>query len=514
MFEGGVLWFRVLAAIINTITFIISYKILSRYINKYYVLIALLMVLIVNDFGYLVFYHNHLTGLLVVTSIWFLIKGLTENKMLFLGISGFVCAVNVFSRLPNLSLFILIVCIPFYYYLKKEPVVKSIKLMLYYALGIVLGLLFMILLLLSLGHLDIMKQAILGIADSAKTISSNHNFLSVITEYILSYKLAVKSIIKLLLLSALIFYITNKLKANKIFINLFIIVSIIMFSFLLKFNNVFILYGLLLIGTIGSLLSNYYSTEVKLISLCALIIAVFLPLGSDRGIANGGYMSIWLSVPIFFHFISQQKERIITFKIFDQRQLLSINRKFIKLWSVIFITSYFIVKLSHISQEAYFDKGNRFKKTSIVNNDLTKGVYTTAHRAKIINSLLPNIDKYVKQGDYLLAYDNIPMIHFLTKTKPYMYNPWVWVYDGYSFEKNMKRAEAEIPALPIILQQKFETIVEFSLPDVNYMSELKENSYRYNKQRMKAMNDFIKRNEYKIVWSNEYFNIYKTNKGS
>jgi len=106
------------------------------------------------------------------------------------------------------------------------------------------------------------------------------------------------------------------------------------------------------------------------------------------------------------------------------------------------------------------------------------------------------------------------MIHFLTETKPYMYNPWVWIYDSYSFENKIRRAEKELPVLPIVVQQKFKTIQEFSEPMTDYMDERKEETNEYNKGRTISMNDFLERNEYEIVWSNAYFNIYKSYKNS
>ena len=93
-----------------------------------------------------------------------------------------------------------------------------------------------------------------------------------------------------------------------------------------------------------------------------------------------------------------------------------------------------------------------------------------------------------------------------------MYNPWVWIYDGHSFEKNIARAEKEIGVLPIIVQQKFDTVGSFSQPITNYMSENQDTSVFFDKRRVVAMNAFIKRNNYEIVWSNPYFNIYKSNK--
>ena len=70
-------------------------------------------------------------------------------------------------------------------------------------------------------------------------------------------------------------------------------------------------------------------------------------------------------------------------------------------------------------------------------------------------------------------------------------------------------AENNIEELPIIIQQKFETIYQFSEPISGYMSLDKENDNFFNTSRTKVMLDFINRHHYKMVWSNDYFNIYK-----
>lgn len=196
------------------------------------------------------------------------------------------------------------------------------------------------------------------------------------------------------------------------------------------------------------------------------------------------------------------------FKFINKKLKLQIHQKTIQifLWSV--IIAFILLKGYNISQEAYFDNGNRFKKTHTINNSLAKGIYTTERRAKIINELLHNLENIVQPNDYLLVYDKMPMIHFLTKTKPYMYNPWVWIYDYNSFEKKLQKAETEIQSLPIVVQQKFETIYEFSEPIKDYMTTNKENDNFHSNERNAIMNAFLKRNNYEITWSNEYFNIY------
>src|SRR5690606_20427577 len=129
----------ILAIIVNTFTFIITYNILKPYMNKRFVLVGLTMVLFANNFGFLTFYHNHITALLAVLSIYYLVKGLSENKNWALVLSGFLIAINVFSRIPNITLFVFVLAIPFSAYLNKRPLSSIVKPTLKFLLGSILG---------------------------------------------------------------------------------------------------------------------------------------------------------------------------------------------------------------------------------------------------------------------------------------------------------------------------------------------------------------------------------------
>jgi hypothetical protein len=171
------------------------------------------------------------------------------------------------------------------------------------------------------------------------------------------------------------------------------------------------------------------------------------------------------------------------------------------------------LKTYHISNEAYFDEGSRLEKTYAINNKFAKGVYTKQRRAEIVNDLLAGLSNYVQPNDYLFSYDHIPMIHFLTETRPYPYNSWVGIYDENSFRKKIAKAEQEIPVLPIVVQQKFNTIHRFAEPDPNYMDASSANTILHAAASVSTMNSFLERHNYQIVWSNAYFNIYKAKQG-
>jgi Dolichyl-phosphate-mannose-protein mannosyltransferase len=510
--DGGILWFRILAIIANTLTFILSYRILEQYINKRYVLIGLAMVLFANDFGFLAFYYNHLTALLAISSIYFLLKGLTKKQIFYLCIAGFLSGINVFSRLTNVTLFVFILAIPFVGYLNKDQFTKSVKPILVFILGIIIGVVSVFGVMYGLDHIDLMKNAIVGMVDLGKTEGSTHNLMTIFETYIFNYKQVLMAFFKLLIICILFFVAKNYFKTNRFVKGIVYFLGFLVLTLLFKKGNIYIIYAIAFIGPLGILLTKQKNNSIKTIALLALLMMIFMPLGSGSGIYSSGYVSIWLSVPLFFYFVSQIK--IATITIETKYTILSkaLSKDMIAQMLVLIVISYFTAKIYNISQEAYFDEGSRFEKTYKVNNRFAKGIYTTKERATIINNLLINLEQYVSPNDYLLAYDKIPMIHFLTETKPYMYNPWIWIYDGYSFNKNLNRAESDIDVLPIIVQQKFETISNFSEPMLDYMSENKKDIYTYSKERVIAMNNFIKRNHYKIVWSNPYFNIYKSTK--
>lgn len=509
--QGGILWFRILYIIVNASTLIVSYNILKHFINKRIALIGLTMVVFINDFGFLVFYHNHLTALIVLLSIYFLQKGIIKRHYLSLLIGGILIGINVFSRLPNITLFILILAIPFSNYLNNKPIASAIKPMLIMTLGLLLGLIIVFIGLFGLEHFEIFKNAVLTIVSLGETKNSTHGLMYLMQTYIYNYKMLAIQFCKLLIVFVFVLGFSNYFKKNTLVNRLIFSAGLIILILFFKSGGIYIIYALGFIGVCGVLVSKNQIVSIRVLAFMALLIMLFLPLGSSGGIYDIGYICVWLAIPLFLYFISQLNNVSSSFKTI-QGLFLNLSKHSIKYLLLIIVFSYFIAKVYNIFHGAYFDSGSRLEKTYKINNKYAQRIYTTKERADIINNLLASLKNYVKPGDYLLAYDNIPMVHFLTETKPYMYNPWVWIYDENSFEEKIMKAEQEINEFPIVVQQKFNTIGEFSQPIADYMSENKENSFLYNKRRMIIMNKFLKRNDYKIVWSNPYFNIYESNK--
>ena len=408
--KGGVLWFKILAIIINTSTFALSYHILKPYIKPIYLLISLMMVLFLNDFGFLVFYNNHLTAFLAVLSVFFLHRGLTNKSLMFIALSAFIVGLNVFTRLPNLSQLALVICIPFWGYYKSVPFWEVTKQVLAFLGMFILGLCFVFFLLAILGQVDIMESALNSVFNLGVANDSGHNISTLFKAYVYNYIKLSKYIIGLIGYIGLIFLISNALKKLTLVQYALKFISLILFMIWISKAGIHGIYGIGYIGIFSIILLNKCNKELKILALMAFVLQFLLPFGSGGGLRSIGYMSIWLSFPLILLVIDTIKQVIPNFRYaFTQKENWLRDVRYL---SILFFVAFILVKTHNISQNAYFDIGPRWDKTYAINNDLANYVYTTKRRANIINEALINLKRFVKPNDYLLAYDKIPMFHF------------------------------------------------------------------------------------------------------
>lgn len=512
--EGGVFWFRMLSVIVNTSTFILSYQLLKKYVPKTYLLLALVMVLFENNYGFSTFYHNHLTALLCLLTVFTLLKAIEKKSVALYLLTGIIIIVNAFTRLPNLVLLGLLLVIPFFFLLSKKPFVsKSIRPVGLVVLGCLLGLLSVYGILMATGQFQVMKSMFVMLFDLGNTDGSAHNIGHILKAQIDNYRQIARTFVELSIIMGLAVLLKRflpKHKAITLILGVFFVALLILWY---EKEGIGSVYTLGYIGSVWVILSNKKAIHLRLIALCSFLILFTLTLGTGGGIKNAGYMAIWFGLPLFFLVLPEIFGCIqsILNKIFSTEKFKVSKPVFSLLWC--FIIAFLLLKTYHISNEAYFDEGSRLEKTYAINNKFAKGVYTKQRRAEIVNDLLAGLSNYVQPNDYLFSYDHIPMIHFLTETRPYPYNSWVGIYDENSFRKKIAKAEQEISVLPIVVQQKFNTIHRFAEPDPNYMDASSANTILHAAASVSTMNSFLERHNYQIVWSNAYFNIYKAKQG-
>ncbi len=511
--QGGIIWFRFFTVVINTASFVLAYHIFKKIMPKRIAILGLLTVLFVNDYGFLTYYHNHLTVFLTLLSVWFLMEGLTRTKALYVLIAGSIIAINVFTRIPNVTLFTFILAIPFYYIIKGENYKVFLRPMALYVFGIIIGVLLIGLLLLALGQMEIMKRALSSLFDLGKTEGSSHNVIGLLKSYIHKYVTLFMVGCQLITLILLFLGVYSYFKNKHVLRNITLFVGFVVAFIWFRNGDIYPIYAIACLGVLLVLLSKSYDYKVKTLAFLGALMLVFLPLGSGGGIKSSGYMCIWLSVPFFFHWFNNLKRSKVSLGMVPKLEEIVIPETSFKVLTLFVAITFLSAKAYNMFNKAYFDEGSRFNKTYTIDSPLARGIYTKERRAVIMNEVLLNLKTYVKPNDYLLIFDKVPMLHFLTETKPYMYNPWVWIYDTHSFDKKLKHAEEHINVYPIVLQQKFETIRTFSEPVPRYLSE------EYNRESGDNIHDikknqiigaFLRQHNYELVWSNDYFNIYQT----
>lgn len=513
--DAGILYYRFLNVVFILLSVLIAYKFLSRYFNPGYLLGGFFLILFDFDWGSLVLHHNTVSSFITILVVVTLMLGIEKRSFVMIFISGVMLSIDVFSRIPTVTLLALGVVFITNALMNKIAIHEVTKQVAYWTAGFLLGLLIMIGIMAALGHLQTMVDSLLGIIHKGGSQESNHSFTRLLHVYIRNYIDISKRglfLIALYLVNWAFFQLFNKSRLRSVWgygvVVLLTLTSV--FLFLHSLFDVYFLYAIALLATLLLLLSTKSSSIQKNIAIAGAIILLLHPLGSDWGVFNFGAYCLWISLPLA---CSVLLDRFLLSSLDIAKRTYSLSRAVLLIMTIVIGISFIVVKAHLIANYAYFDKGSRFEKTYTINNPRAKGVYTTQRRAAIINSLLPELSQWVKEGDVLFAYDNIPMIHFLTQTRPYLGTSWVWVYDPNSFQRAIERAETAMNECPIVLIQKFVSIGDdFSAPLDPYLDENRPDDYLWNSHRTRIMNQFLNRHVYEPIWSNEYFEILQSKK--
>ena len=355
--DGGILWFRILAIIVNTTTFYLSYKLLKNYINKQFLLCALVMVLFVNDYGFLTYYHNQLTALMAVLVVYVLNKAVESDRKVQFIIAGVLLSFTVVVRIPNAVLHGLVLVIPFAYFIKKQPILRSIKPILFFVSGSVMGYLGIYLILAALGQVDIMKNALLTLVDLGNTENSSHNFRDIFRAPIYNYISIFRAFGDLTGLVFILLILNYLPLSKKVLRVITLTMAVVMFVLWFSVGNIYPIYSLCLFGSAVLVFQKRIPNALRTISFMSFFILITLSLGSAGGIKNSGYMAIWIGLPLFFYLMPTQ----FSFKEGDK----TIN---VHQYLYALFIAFLMLKVYTIPQQTYFDPGSRFDKKFSINS--------------------------------------------------------------------------------------------------------------------------------------------------
>lgn len=494
LFAGG-LWnklfsscgyygFRVFTALCVTAVSILVFRTLRQYANRWCVFTGLLLCVSFFDDGIFVFHHNIMSMLMVALSCCLFMKGTATSKLHYFLFAGIVTGVNIFSRLPNVTMCAMIAALIPSFCFAKNGLRKSLSLISGWGCGISLVLLVMV----TMGHLTIFTDALAMLREAGNDPSSTHALPRMLAVYLGYYfRLALCSVC-VLFFPAVIYLLRNKAgsKANGMLWAACFVVEVLIS---LYFKPLIYVYS---VSTIAILYCMYRNCKAH--DILALVWLHLLPIGSDFGIGNMGLSCIWLAVPLAVSVLYESAKEL------GERHF----RKF-QLLLVAIICLIACRNIRSVVKICYLDEAPFTFKTFRVDHEKAN-VFTSQRNKKAIEPLLCELRKYVKKDDYLFEYMKCPMIHYLTETRPYMGNSWVWSYSPRLIRSQLAVAEQRHANLPVLVREK-SAIPAWYLYDEDWNNDKAQETYEHKNEKVTIINDFIARHAYKVVWEDDLFQI-------
>jgi len=508
--DGGFFSMRLFGVILNTGMFYLIYHFLKRFINSPWLLVGLLaqVLIIAGDpkpFGY-----NSLSAFFVIIAVILFFNGMEKRNFFFLFLGGFVLGLNVFVRIPNIAYIVFLLLIPIYIYLKNRKISIINKEIIISIVGFTLAFTLCIYFMMQLGHWNLFMASFDDTMASASDETNSHELGTMLLRYGKNYLKILLTGLILGLWGLLYNYFKNKIN-NPLYIKYLKIIFIIILGFLsvifnmtLRDNDMFFVNFISLLG-IGLCFLNWRRENytIKFISIAALFMILFISMGSDQGIKTM-WTSTWMPLPFSVAYIYQY---IKDLKCKFGKLGWTISKKSIIEYCGIILIVYFITGIYKVDFEAYYDPGSRNRKTHSINNKFCKHIYTLRQRTTILNELLDQLDKYVQPNDYLLAYYFLPGLNYMTDTRSYLPNSWLWGYSGKNYEYELNKSIQEKRVLPVVVRQHFFATNNWRSYDPYFYSEEYPNKHFASYKHIRVMNLFLEINKYERVWSNKYFEI-------
>ncbi len=527
LFSGLGIWgIRLAGVIVSTGTIILSYNLLKRYLNKGYLQVSLFILTLFANNNPKDLYYNNLSSLIYIGAIYFLFTGLRNQKFINIMLSGILVSLNVFNRLPNILGLGLIAGILFYGYLYGFQFKEQLKYCFLFLLGFFACSAVVLVIMQQMGHLQFYLNALKLIFSMGKEVKqtdgldSNYGLAHLIQILYWHYKFSIIAGLLFFLFVLVAVPAAGQIKqkypslVTRIIFSKYPLLLFLVFLVIVRdIDNISILYlftGISLLAGCAILLTNK-NKEISLLMFLGCFFAVIHPVGSSTGIHTVIIYSLWIAFPIALEYIFNITDTNIDLKIAGKHGnfyfTLAVNRSRLLEVRDFGIGMAIFACLFYSFFYPYFDKSNRLSMHYAINSKYMRGIYTSRERATALNELLAESARYVKPNDYVLAYDCIPLYHYLTETKPYLRNPWPWLYQPEIFKMELDKSTAQMKSLPVVVFQMVRTMgpnggkwPDFSVTETTL-------NWNLNKRRNEVLQDFLDTHHYKEVWANKAFKI-------
>src|SRR5450432_5299 len=520
----GLLGIRLGGAVVNTLTVLLTYRLLKNYLKPAYLKLGLLLVVLSLNNDIKVLNYNTISSLFYVIIIGLLFTGLSKRQAWKIFFSGFFVGLNIFVRTPNILGLGLIFGIIYYNYLNSRPLVNILNQILIFISGCLAAVCFSILIMYWMGHLTIFLNSMKLLLALEKGVNNpevqgGYGLFRLLDMFRSNIVVALKyTLIPAAIVSGVVLtynQVDNKSKMSRfifnviVFSGLFILLFFILNHKIDHFSMLFFTNGLILC-TAACMFYASAEKEIKLLFFFGCFFLLSYPLGSSDGVFTAGRYCLWIALPITIDYLFKIRSTNLTIAISRDKKEYAI-----KLWvsaRQLTVTKWLLTGtlafagFYYVYYYPFFDRKNRVQMRYSLTSNKLKGIYTTKGRADVFNELLAESAKYMKANDYVIAYDNIAMFYYATGTIPLLTNPLPAVYSTDLFKSDLNSIYERSKILPPVIMQKIATVG----PASKWPEELLPGDYaktERNLDRNIILDSFLTKNNYKEVWSNKAFKI-------
>ncbi|HVY76298.1 MAG TPA: hypothetical protein VG890_15825, partial [Puia sp.] len=429
----GILGIRIAGVAISTATAGLAYRLLRRHLNRGILQLSLFVVVLMINNNPKEFYYNNLSAFLYVATAALLYRGLRQQRSAWIFFSGGLVALNIFNRTPNLLELGISSGIFVYGWLFAISVKTQLRQFLAFLLGVILF---------TAGTLAVMQftgqltyflnslKVVMAMGKSSKQtdgMASNYGILNLLKLLYGQYKDCFIGGLAYFCFIFIILPLINLVRSRypfvpvKVVLSKPVLISLLLLMIIsgevnyLGFLHFFTGVCLLAVGWIFIFNKNRDTSFLLYLGVYILIIH---PMGSSTGIDTVIIYSFWIAFPIVLEHLASVSRTDLLLKAsaksgdLDSRFSISPAQlgqaKRISLALLIFAAIYYSYYYP------YFDKAGRSAMRYPIHNPHMRGIYTSKARADALNELLDASARFVKPGDYVLAYDCIPLYHYLT----------------------------------------------------------------------------------------------------
>ena len=511
---GGLLSFKIGAVIIFWITAFCVYKVYRTIISPDYLFPALAAGMIFQFPSRItVIHYNNVSMLFFTLGAALLFRGIRKKSPLFIFLSGGAVSLAAFSRISNILGMAFVLILVYAWVLEKETPKELFKVISSFFGGAITAIAAVILTMYILGHLNIYLKSVLELFSWKEHIYSNYSSKTMIKRFLIDWVAALFTA-GLAILAFSFTQVTAKKISPRYGFNICLAAIFAIaaaFSWIyawqktsyitIPFAGMIVLSCALIAAFAGPKYKDH-----KILSLISIFLTVILSLGSDTGISVSAYSFIF-GFPLLFWYCFEMPETRYTAAAYFGGVLTkeySLGgkpgaRKAVMLCVLVFFIGY---SGPLLFRNVYRDNSLRWKMTKTVDHPLLRGVFTTSERAKAISELLTELQQNVKPDDFLLTYESIPMLCYITETRPFLYNSWPILYLPGEFEKSLGKAQRERPYLPIAVLAKVQ------IRSGTWPKSGKVHQGELQTITRSMLHTFLENNKYRKIWENNTFEIF------